>query len=164
QVQIPDPHLQNIYNASLHHFLLAMTKDGKRGEYYPNTAVFDYGTIGSESTPIVQSLDMRGLHKRSEGCLQAWLSTQGDTMPEGDYVSKEGGFYHFWPNYTISHAGVLWALAEHYLYTRDQEWLRKAAPQMVAGCNFVIRERNRTKKALPSGRKPVWYGLAPAGC
>jgi hypothetical protein len=164
QVQIPDPHLQNIYNASLHHFLLAMTKDGRRGEYYPNTAVFDYGTIGSESTPIVQSLDMRGLHKRSEGCLQAWLSTQGDSMPDGDYASKEGGFYHFWPNYTISHAGVLWALAEHYLYTRDKEWLRKAAPQIVAGCDFIIRERKRTLKALPSGRKPVWYGLAPAGC
>ncbi len=164
QVEIPDAHLQNIYNASLHHFLLAMTKDGKRGEYYPNTAVFAYGTIGSESNPIVQSLDMRGLHQRSEGCLQAWLSTQGDTMPEGDYASKEGGFYHFWPNYTICQGGVLWALAEHYLYTRDKEWLQRAAPQIVAGCDFVIRERKRTKRALPSGRKPVWYGLAPAGC
>ena len=164
QIQIPDSHLQNIYHASLHHFLLAMTKDATRGESYPNTATFMYGTIGSESSPIVQALDMRGVHKRSEECLQGWLSTQGDSMPDGDYATKEGGFFHFWPIYTVGQGGVLWALAEHYLYTKDSSWLRKAAPQIIAGCDFIIRERKRTMKALPSGQRPIWYGLAPAGC
>jgi hypothetical protein len=163
QVEIPDAHLQNIYNASLHHFLLAMTKDGKRGEYYPNTAVFAYGPIGSESTPILQSLEMRGLHKRSEECLKCWLSTQGEAMPDGDYASKEGGFYQFFTFYSVNQGGVLWSLAEHYLYTRDSSWLRTVAPQIVAGCDFIIRERKRTIKTLPGGRKPIWYGLAPAG-
>jgi hypothetical protein len=85
-------------------------------------------------------------------------------MPAGDYASKEGGFYRFWPNYTVDQGGVLWALAEHYLYTRDKAWLREVAPQIVAGCDFIIRERNRTKKEGPDGKRPVWYGLAPAGC
>jgi len=164
QVEIPDRHMQNLYNATLQHFLLAMTKDGKRQEHYPNTAMLYYGSIGSESSPIIQSLDMRGLHARAESCLNAWLSTQGDSMPAGDYASKEGGFYHYWPNYTSCQGGVLWALAEHYLYTRDQDWLRKVAPQIVAGCDFIIRERKRTMKELPGGRRPLWYGLAPAGC
>ena len=123
-----------------------------------------YGTIGSESSPIIQSLDMRGLHKRAESCLNAWLSTQGDSMPAGDYISKEGGFFHFWPNYTSDQGGVLWALAEHYLYTWDKDWLRKVAPQIIAGCDFLIRERKRTMKELPGGRKPLYYGLAPADC
>jgi hypothetical protein len=164
QVEVPDRHLQDIYNATLHHFLLVLTKDGKRQEHYPNTAMLYYGSIGSESSPIIQSLDMRGLHQRAASCLQAWLSTQGDSMPEGDYVSKEGGFYHYWPNYTIDQGGVLWALAEHYLYTRDQAWLAKVAPQIVAGCDFLIRERKRTMVELPGGRKPLTYGLTPAGC
>ncbi|HUZ47506.1 MAG TPA: hypothetical protein VMW54_12795 [Terriglobia bacterium] len=164
QVQIPDEHLQNVYNASLHHFLLALTKDQKRGESYPNVAMFYYGSIGSESSPVTQALEMRGLHSRAEKCLRAWLSTQGDSAPAGDYASKEGGFYHFWPNYTIDQGAVLWTLAEHYLYTSDKEWLRKAAPQIVAGCEFIIRERKRTMKLLPGGRKPLSYGLAPAGC
>jgi hypothetical protein len=164
QVQIPDEHLQNLYNATLQHFLLVQTKDGKRQEHYPNVAMLYYGSIGSESSPVIQSLDMRGLHKRAESCLNAWLSTQGDSMPAGDYISKEGGFFHFWPNYTSDQGGVLWALAEHYLYTRDKDWLRKVAPQIVAGCDFLIRERKRTMKELPSGRKPLYYGLAPAGC
>ena len=163
QVEIPDAHLQNIYNASLHHFFLAMTKDGKRGEYYPNTAVFAYGPIGSESTPILQSLDMRGLHQRAEDCLKCWLSTQGGSMPDGDYDSKEGGFYQFFTLYTINQGGVLWSLAEHYLYTRDSAWLRNVAPQIVAGCDFVIRERKHIMTTSRPGRKPVWYGLAPAG-
>jgi hypothetical protein len=164
QVEIPDRHMQNLYNATLQHFLLVLTKDGKRQEHYPNAAMLYYGSIGSESSPIIQSLDMRGLHARAESCLNAWLSTQGDSMPTGDYASKEGGFYHYWPNYTSDQGGVLWALAEHYLYTGDKDWLRKVAPQIIEGCDFIIRERKRTMKELPGGRKPLFYGLAPAGC
>ena len=59
---------------------------------------------------------------------------------------------------------MLWALAEHYLYTRDQTWLRKVAPQIVAGCDFILRERKRTMNDQPMEPKPLTYGLAPAGC
>lgn len=164
QVKVPDQHLQNIYNANIHHWFLALTKDGRRGEHYPNTAMLYYGSIGSESSPVMQVMDMRGIHGRAESCLKAWLSTQGDSLPAGDYASKEGGFFHFWPIYTIDQGTILWTLAEHYFYTRDRDWLRNAAPQIVAGCDFIIRERNRTKELLPGGKKPLSYGLAPAGC
>jgi hypothetical protein len=164
QVELPEKHLQNIFDATQHHFLLAMTKDGKRHESYPNTAMFAYGSIGSESSPILQALNMRGMPDRVRDSLRSWLSTQGDLMPAGDYASKEGGFYRFWPNYTVNQGAVLWALAEHYFYTRDQAWLREVAPQIVAGCDFIIRERNRTKKQGANGKRPLSYGLAPAGC
>jgi hypothetical protein len=164
QIEVPDAQVQNLFKASLHHWLLVLTKDAKRGEYYPNTAMLGYGSIGSESSPVLQAMDMLGLHERVKSCLEAWLSTQGDSKPEGDYGSKEGGFFHFWPNYTIDQGGVLWSLAEHYLYTRDKEWLRKVAPQIVAGCDFLTRERQRMKKELPGGRRLLSYGLAPAGC
>ncbi|HZT30042.1 MAG TPA: hypothetical protein VFA33_09175 [Bryobacteraceae bacterium] len=164
QVELPDPRLERIFHASQHHFLLAMTKDGKRGEYYPNTAMLHYGSIGSESSPLIQSLDMRGMHGRARDCLRAWLSTQGDLMPAGDYQRKEGGFYRFWPIYTVDQGAVLWALAEHYLYTRDRAWLREVAPRIVAGCDFLIEERRRTMRLDANGGKPLTYGLAPAGC
>jgi hypothetical protein len=164
QVEIPHRHLQNLYSANIAHWFLALTKDGHRGEHYPNTAVFYYGSIGSESSPVMQVMDMRGLHDRAETCLKAWLSTQGDALPSGDYQSKQGGFFHFWPNYTVDQGSILWTLAEHYLYTRDQDWLRRAAPEIVAGCDFIIRARSQTKKLLPGGKKPLSYGLAPAGC
>ena len=47
---------------------------------------------------------------------------------------------------------------------RDKAWLREVAPQIVAGCDFIIRERNRMKKTDVLGNKPAWHGLAPAGC
>src|SRR5581483_12288776 len=98
------------------------------------------------------------------GSLQAFLSTQGKFTPEGDYLSKEGGFYRFWPLYTIDQGGVLCALAEHYFLTGDTEWLRSVAAQMTSGCDFLIRERARTKTLNPDGTKPLHYGFAPAGC
>jgi len=162
-LEVPDRHMQNLFNATLHHFLLAMTKDAGRDEHYPNVAMLRYGSIGSESSPIMQALDMRGIHGRVESCLKAWLSTQGEAQPEGDYVSKQGGFYNFWPIYTIDQGAVLWALAEHYLYTRDQKWLQQVEQQIIDGCDFIIRERNRIMREQDAAR-PAWYGLAPAGC
>lgn len=164
QVQVPDPHVQNLCNASLEHFLIALTKDPARGEYYANTAMLTYGAIGSESNPIIQAFDMRGYHELAEKCLQSWLSTQGWFACDGDAPSKEGAFCRFWPAYTVDQGFVLWALAEHYFYTGDAGWLRRAAPQIVAGCDYLIRERKRAMILPPDGTRPVTYGLAPAGC
>jgi hypothetical protein len=163
QIDIPHDHVQNLYNANLQHFLITFTKDLRRGEYYANTAAFYYGPIGSESSPVIQALDMRGMHQHAEKCLQAFLSTQGDAVPDGEYKSPKGGFYHYWPWYTINQGCVLWTLAEHYLYSGDKEWLRKIAPQIIAGCEFIVEGRNFTKNEHPGGRRPVSYGFAPAG-
>ena len=164
RIQIPDTRLQKFFDASLQHFLLVLTKNGKKDEYFPNTAMFYYGSIGSESSPIIRALDMRGMHDIAEKCLEAFLATQGEFMPNGDYESKEGGFYRFWPNYTVNQGGVLWALADHYRFTRNNEWLRRVAPKIIAGCEFIVRERKRTMVLDSSGSKPLHYGLAPAGC
>jgi hypothetical protein len=163
QVEVPDDHVQNLYHANLQHFLVSFTKDPERDEYYPNTATFYYGTIGSESSPIIQALDMRGMHGLAEKCLQPFLSTQGDAVPDGEYSEQEGGFYHYWPWYSINQGFVLWALAEHYFYSGDKEWLKKVAPQIVTGCEFIVRGRKLTKKELPDGGRPISYGFAPAG-
>ena len=97
RIQIPDAHLQNLFDASLQHFLLGLTKNGTKDEYYPNVAMFYYGSIGSESSPIIRALDMRGLHHLAERCIESFLASQSEFMPDGDYQSKEGGFYRFWP-------------------------------------------------------------------
>lgn len=164
RIEIPDRRLQNVFNATLQHFLLALTKNGNKRECYPNVAMLYYGSIGSESSPIIRALDMRGLHSVAEQCLNAFLSTQSEFMPDGDYQSKAGGFYRFWPIYTVNQGGVLLALADHYKFTRDDQWLQRVAPAIAAGCDFIVRERKRTMRLAPDGAKPLHYGLAPAGC
>jgi hypothetical protein len=57
---------------------------------------------------------------------------------------------------------ILWALAEHYKLTGDKVWLRKVAPRMVRSCDWIIRERSRTKTA-GAGERPRHYGLLPKG-
>jgi hypothetical protein len=163
QLELPDRHLQNLYNANQHHFLIAFTKDPTRGEYYPNSADLVYGPDPFDSGPIIQALNIRGMHKLAADCLQAYLSTQGLARPDADYPSKEGGFYEYWPQYTSDQGFVLWALAEYYRYTRDKEWLTKVAPQIVAGCDFIVRARKRTMQTSPGVEKPLTYGLAPPG-
>ena len=163
QLELPDPHMQGLYNAQLQHTLCAMTKDQQRDEYYANTGEFHYGPIGSESSPIIQALDMRGMHHHAEKCLDAFLSTQGDGVPDGEYSSKEGGFYHYYPWYSINQGFVLWALAEHYFYSGNREWLRRVAPKIISGCEFIVEGRKLTKKQLPDGSRPIYYGFAPAG-
>ena len=163
RIQIPDEHLQNLFNASLHHFGIGLTKNGETDQYFPNTAMFHYGSIGSESSPIIRALDMLGLHHLAERCLEAFLATQGQFLPEGDYTNKEGGFYRFWPIYTVDQGGVLWALADHYRLTRDDEWLRRVAPQVVAGCDFLIRERKRTNDRGCNRRKAFAPWSRPCG-
>lgn len=163
QVEVPHEHVQNLYNANLQHFCVSFTKDPRRDELYANTSTFYYGTIGSESSPIIQALDMRGMHQRAEKCLRAFLSTQGDAVPDGQYKEQEGGFYHYWPWYSINQGYVLWALAEHYAYSGDKEWLKRVAPQIVTGCEFIVKGRKLTKKELPGGGRPITYGFAPAG-
>ncbi len=164
QIQIPDEHLQNLFNASMQHFLLGLTRNGKVDQYFPNVAMLYYGSIGSESSPIIRALDMRGLHHHAERCLEAFLASQGEFMPAGDYQSKEGGFYRFWPIYTVDQGGVLWAAADHYRFTRDKAWLQRVAAQVIAGCEFIVRERKRTMAPGSDGARPLYYGLAPAGC
>ncbi len=163
-IRVPDSKLQNLIGASLQHLLLVLTKNGNKREYYPNVAMLYYGSIGSESSPIIRALDMLGMHSLAERCLDAFLSTQSEFMPEGDYGSKEGGFYRFWPIYTIDQGGVLWALADHYRLTRDDAWLRRVAPNIIAGCEFIVRERKRTMTGNAEAGRPLHYGLAPAGC
>ena len=79
-------------------------------------------------------------------------------------AAKEGGFYNFWPVYTIDQGGFLWALAEHYLYARDKRFLDAVAKQMIEGCDFIIRERRRIMTEQAATPRPPSYGLAPAGC
>jgi hypothetical protein len=64
--------------------------------------------------------------------------------------------------YTLVGTGeVLWTLAEHYDRTRDREWLKKVAPDVVRACQWIIRNRAKTQKLDASGQKVPEYGLMP---
>jgi hypothetical protein len=80
----------------------------------------------------------------------------------GDFSSQEGVLYgaggYESGGYNQHHGWILWMLAEHYRFTRDGTWLRSAAPGILAGADWIIRETKRT-----SSRNDLARGLLPAG-
>jgi hypothetical protein len=65
--------------------------------------------------------------------------------------------------YGLDHGTVLWALAQHYLYTRDRAWLEHARPHMEKAIDWVVEQRKATKLTDVRGEKVREYGLLPAG-
>jgi hypothetical protein len=117
---------------------------------------------------MVSDLDRRGYHKRAEQTLETWLHYQGTVGLPGDFSTKKGQFYgaagYEAGGYNQHHGFVLWCLGEHYWYTRDVDWLKHAAPKIVKGCDWIIRERRRTiTEADRSPIRAIERGLLPPG-
>lgn len=73
---------------------------------------------------------------------------------------RKPGSFPLWVNSTGS---VLWAMAEHYFYSKDRRWLERVAPSMVEAANWIVRERTRTMQKDARGEKVLHYGMMPAG-
>jgi hypothetical protein len=80
----------------------------------------------------------------------------------GDFASQEGVLYgaggYECGGYNQHHGWILWCLVEHYRFTRDEEWLREIAPNLIAAADWIIRERNRTLERDGTGRGVLPHG------
>ena len=94
--------------------------------------------------------------------MDGWLRYQGTVGLPGDFSSKEGVLYgaggYEAGGYNQHHGWILWCMAEHYRFTRDEAWLRGAAPGILRGAEWIIRETRRT-----TNRTDLSRGLLPAG-
>lgn len=87
-------------------------------------------------------------------------------MP-GNFRSTEGLFYgsggHDTGGYNKSHGWVMWLMAEHWRFTRDRAWMERAAPRLVASCEWVVRERQATMTTPADNSRSIEYGFLPSG-
>ena len=172
KIEIPDKMIERFYRKVPVHVAITATKDPGSGEYMLPAATFVYGACGNEACMQIRQLDYRGLHKQAERYLDGLLLVQGADGLDGNFQSKEGALAgaSFYDGkslgapfaYNSDHGFILQMLAEHYFLTRDADWLRRVAHNIVAGCDFVIRERQATKVERDGERVPE-YGLLPAG-
>jgi len=158
----PEPVLNDFYLADAGHLLINCEREPNSERRFARVGSFSYGAYGNESCMMVVDLDRRGYHREAQECLDAWLHYQGTVALPGDFSSKEGVFYgaggYQAGGYNQHHGWILWMMAEHYRFTRDREWLRSAAPGILAGADWIIRETKRT-----AHRQPLERGLLPAG-
>lgn len=169
QILTPEPMINDYYKATVSHFLLNSDREvGTSDRYVARVGTFSYGAYSNESCMMVSALDRRGYHKRAEQALETWLHYQGTVGLPGTYSTKDGVFYgaggYEDGGYNQHHGFVLWCLGEHYRYTRDAEWLERISPKIVKGCEWIIRDRQRTiAQAEHTPIQAIERGLLPAG-
>ncbi len=162
QLITPEPTLNDFYRSHAMHLLVNCEREPGSDRRFARVGSFNYGAYGNESCMMVVDLDRRGYHREAQECLDAWLHYQGTVALPGSFASKDGVLYgaggYEAGGYNQHHGWILWMLAQHYRFTRDEDWLRRAAPGMVKACDWIIRETARTKD-----RPELERGLLPAG-
>jgi hypothetical protein len=127
--------------------------------------------------------DLRGLTTLNRRVLQGFIDSRTSDvgglnragMGHGAVLEGEGfaaipgflGNYGEWTANPLlaSHGLALWALAQHYRTTRDDQWLNggKTSPlaTMIDGFDWVAKQRRRTMREVDGKKVPYW-GLLPA--
>ncbi|HEV2435957.1 MAG TPA: hypothetical protein VG077_08155 [Verrucomicrobiae bacterium] len=158
----PEPVLNDFYRAVAGHLLINCEIEPGNNRRFARVGSLKYGVYGNESCMMVLDLDRRGYHQIAEDCLDTWLHYQGTVGLPGDFDSTNGVLYgaagYEAGGYNQHHGWILWTLAQHYRFTRDDAWLRRAAPGIVAGADWIIRETART-----ANRRDLGRGLLPPG-
>ncbi|MEI8122842.1 MAG: hypothetical protein WCI20_12395, partial [bacterium] len=90
-----------------------------------------------------------GLFSEGHGCL-----THAEGPPGvGGHMD---GVHAFGPG------SIGWALVEHYRLTGDKEWFKTHAPRIKANVEWMLRQRQILRNAVPGGERLWNKGLQPA--
>lgn len=188
KIQVPEEVVNNIYRAQILYNQTAMVQVADRDYYMP---VQGYrGGWPWEEVKMLAPLDALGYHQDVRKSLAYFLRLQGKFPPNGQIQSYDGAFGHpgtfdgsgweadestiygilakqragkKWMSWMNGTGSVLYAFAQHYFYSKDRQWLQEAAPALVRACDWIIRERQRTKQKDAAGGKALQFGLLPAG-
>ncbi len=167
QIVTPEPWLNDFYKSHLRHLLVNCFKELDTDFLHAHVGTFHYGVYPNESIMMVSDLDRRGYHEQARRNYDAFLHYQGTVSMPGNFKSSEGQFYgaggHETGGYNKSHGYVMWGMAQHWWFTRDREWMSRAAPGLVKACAWVIRERQATMTTSADESRPLEYGWLPAG-
>ena len=169
---VPEKRFVEFAKAVVPHIRISATKDPKSGIYMVPAASYYYEVYENEGAFQCVFLDALGDHKLAEEYLEGFMRLQGSRPFLGTFTGDQKDVYHgarvdkdydyTASEYNLDHGVVLWALGEHYFYTRDKEWLKHAAPSMERAADWVLEQRKLTM--LRDGEQKIpEYGLLPAG-
>ncbi|NQT15782.1 MAG: NPCBM/NEW2 domain-containing protein, partial [Planctomycetes bacterium] len=150
RIDLPDPMLKNLILASQVYCMIYAPHE-KQGAQF---AMCDsrYGPIEGDSNYGIIGLDLMGHDEFARRCNDYYV----------DHITPEG-FIHT-EGYTLMGTGWhLWTFARHYELTKDAEWLKTIAPDVVRACRWIMRQREKTKRRDARGNKIHQFGLMPPG-
>jgi hypothetical protein len=169
---VPEPRFVNFARAIIPHIRISATKDPRSGLYMVPAASYHYPVYANEAAFQCVMLDALGNHSLATEYLETFIRLQGSKPFDGTFTGDQHEVYHgarvnkdydyTAHQYNLDHGTVLWALGEHYFYTRDKDWLRRVAPSMTRAADWVVQQRKLTQLS-DGGEKIPEYGLLPAG-
>jgi hypothetical protein len=151
QIEIPEPLLLNVIRASQVYCLMAARSEehGKRIAAW--IASDRYGPLESEAHSVIRGMDLMGHEDFARRSLEFFI----DKYNPAGYLTT---------GYTVMGTGWhLWTLAEHYQLTEDSQWFKRVAPEVARVCQWIVRQREKTKRINALGEKVPEYGLMPPG-
>jgi hypothetical protein len=127
--EIPETRVQNAMRAWTSYSFLNVSKRGDT--YHVCDGSGFYGQIyGYSAALYCHQLDLFGYHDFAAACLESLLSfTQTNGLLAVNFGSTDTG-------------AALWAVAEHYWITRDEEWLRRVMPRVIQMCGWIESQRH----------------------
>jgi len=114
--------------------------------------------FANETHMQARLLDMRGLHDWAGKFVEPFVALQGSKPFPGRFkdgsaiyhgvrVDKAHDYTH--SGYNLNHGWTLWTLSEHFLFTRDEQWLKQKLPSMKR----ARTGSSRNERPPPSSRK-----------
>ncbi|HVX66387.1 MAG TPA: hypothetical protein VHA11_07290, partial [Bryobacteraceae bacterium] len=168
----PESKFDLLARALIWHIRMGTTKDPASGLYMVPAAGYDYQVYANEACFQALLLDTLGQHETASEYLETLLRLQGSRNFPGLHRGMEEAIFHgarvndqydyTASTYGLDHPTVLWTLGEHYLYTRDKDWLLHAWPHMEKAIAWILKQREATRRVEASGARVREYGLLPA--
>ncbi len=127
--EIPEPRVQNAYRAWMAYNFLNVSKRGKVYHVCDGSGFYSR-VYGYSDALYCNALDLLGYHDLAVEYMDSLLT----------FMQTNGLLA---VNFGDTDTGVaLWSMSQHYLITRDTDWLRRVAPKMLAMCNWIIEQRH----------------------
>ncbi len=154
QVQLPDPGWTDAWRAASNQL---------RGKHLWGGLAFEVGRVAHD-------MDLVGLHGEADKVYEHFLKAPG-AKSDGDYADGKGALewatamrHGMGYSHDGTHAStgrVLFALAERYFLTGDEDWFRRNRVRMQAAADWIIRQRELYMKDIPNRQELLVAGLMP---
>lgn len=163
-----DAKLDNLYKSSVINIFLLREKyagvANDNGDLYivkPGATVYDTFWY-RDASYIITAFGAAGYPDESEKSLRLfWQSGLKGIF--GYWGQQESGVWQSPATEWDGQGQALWALVNHYEFTRDKEWLRRVYGSIRRGALWIenATEQRRIKGVF--GETPIYFGLLPAG-
>ena len=148
KVTVPEKFIENVIRSNPWRMLTMAERNPEYGEYLLNCGSYSYDSTWATPGSItnVWGLDYMGYHEDAARYIEVFRKNQGKDDPPGKYFIPHTGFLSTPERYVTikwlnEHGAIMWCAGEHYLLTRDDDFLGKWLPCLLKACEWIYEQR-----------------------